>query len=329
MVGCGSIGRRHIGNLLALGVELVAWNRGDERRKAVAEDFGIKTYENLNEMMSDSGADAAVICSPSSIHVEDAMRAIAAHLHIFVEKPVGTNLDEVDRLVETAESEKVISHVGSNMRFHWGPRRVKQILDSGQIGRPLWGNFWGAMHLPDWHPEEDYRDMYSAKLNLGGGAVLDFIHELDLVLWMLGEPKRIAAMTTKSGWLDIETEDLVDVLLGFSGGLQVNVHLDYLQRPFQRGIRLVGTKGWVQWDLPRQIVESYDHATEVHTVEHAPTGYSHNDMYMEQMNYFLQCITSGTMSDGGLVSGRQALRLALQIRESSYKNEFRKGVAVC
>ena len=67
VIGCGSIGRRHIGNLLALGHEVVAWNRGEERRQSAARDFNIPVYADLNEMLDESTADAAVICSPNNM----------------------------------------------------------------------------------------------------------------------------------------------------------------------------------------------------------------------------------------------------------------------
>lgn len=329
VIGCGSIGKRHAKNLLDLGHDVVAYNRGDERREEAHRLLGIKVYSDIEEMLTFEQADAACICSPNNMHAKHALAAVRHGLHLFVEKPAADSLSDLDELVDEVNKQHLISHVGANMRFHFGPAKVKQYIDTGQIGRPLWAHFWGGMHLPDWHPDEDYRLMYSAKINMGGGVVLDFIHELDLVRWMFGDPTRIAAMTSQSGWLEIETEDVADVLLGYQAGLQVNVHLDYLQRPFQRGIRVVGNKGWVEWDLARQHIEWFDHASRQAESSPYPDTYDHNDMYVEQMKYFVKCIENGIRSDSDLMAGSKALELALQIKKSSVTEKFIKGGCLC
>jgi predicted dehydrogenase len=324
VIGCGSIGRRHIGNLLTMGYEVVASNRGQERRDQAAQDFKIRVYRDMDEMLDHNIVEAVIICSPNSFHLEHTTKAIKKGLHIFVEKPIAVTLDGLDELELKAAKKDLIIHVGANMRFHFGPSTVKEYIDSGQLGRPLWAHFWGGMHLPDWHPEEDYRQMYSAREELGGGAVLDFIHEIDLIRWMFGDPERLAAIVGKSGWLELETEDVVDVVMGYKQGMQINLHLDYIQRPFQRGIRVVGDRGWIQWDLAQQTLEWFEHDTqEKYTIPY-PNGYDHNDMYIAQMKYFFHCIEINANSSSGISAGRNALELALNIKQSALSNKFIK-----
>ena len=78
-----------------------------------------------------------------------------------------------------------------------GPALIKSVLEKKKLGRIVWAGLWGGMHLPSWHPEEDYRTMYSALSHLGGGVVNDFIHELDLILWLFGKPKSVYSRTQK------------------------------------------------------------------------------------------------------------------------------------
>jgi len=321
VIGCGSIGRRHIRTLLTLGHEVSAYNRSYERREAAAREFGIQTYDSLDELLKNP-AHAAVICSPSSLHVDHALRAAKFGLHLFVEKPLSHSMVDVTALLQETRARGLITHVGSNMRFHFGPARIKQELGKGMLGRLLWAFVWGGIHLPDWHPDEDYRLMYSARAELGGGAVLDFIHEQDLILWFFGLPESVAAMTGRTGWLEIETEDMADALLRYSDGLQVNLHIDYLQRPAQRGIRIVGTRGWVEWDLARENVEVHQHETGQKMVCPYPDGYDKQDMYTDQMKYFIDCIESDTASESDLDAGIRALTLALKIKESSDTGKF-------
>lgn len=325
VIGCGSIGQRHINNLLALGHEVAAYNRGEERRLAVREKFGVSVYAGLDEMFERESAQAAVIATPQRLHKEHALAAARAGLHLFIEKPLSDSLEGLGRLREEVKSRGLITHVGSNMRFHFGPALIREKLETDALGRPLWAGLWGGMHLPDWHPDEDYRTMYSAKKDCGGGAVLDFIHEIDLALWFFSRPDRIAAMTSRSGWLEIETEDVVDILLGYKNGLQVNLHLDYLQKPFQRGVRVVGTKGWACWDLVREGVEMFFYDKGELEWRLYPEGYDNNVMYVEQMKYFIGCLESNTPSMSDFATGERTLELALKVKESSAKNVFIQG----
>lgn len=329
IIGCGSIGKRHIENLISLGHEVAAYNRGAVRRGEVAQRFGIQVFGDLDMALEVWDAEAAIIATPQTLHVEHALIAARRGMHLFIEKPVAHCLDGLSELKTEVAARNLITHVGANMRFHFGPATVRRHIQDGSIGRPLWAFIWAGMHLPDWHPEEDYRQMYSAKKDMGGGAVLDFIHELDLLRWLFGEPERLTAMTRQSGWLDIETEDVVDVLLAYPEGLQVNMHMDYLQRPFQRGIRVMGDKGWVEWDLAAQQVECFEHASGRRNIYPYPNGYGHNDMYVEQMHYFLDCIERGIRSDSDLSVGCRALGLAEQIKESAADNKFKKGGYSC
>ena len=321
IIGCGSIGRRHIRTLLELGHEVLAYNRGDARRAAVESDFGIRVFERTEAVFAER-IDAAVICSPNNLHVNHALQAARKGAHLFIEKPLSYSLEDVETLREEVSKSRLISHVGSNMRFHFGPEFIKAELARKTLGKILWASVWAGMYLPDWHPDENYRQMYSAKKNLGGGAVLDFIHELDLVLWFFGRPEFLAAMTGRSGWLEIETEDMADALLRYSGDFQINLHIDYLQRPAQRGIRVVGTRGWVVWDLAREIVEVYQHETGQKAVFPYPEGYDNQSMYTNQMKYFINCIKSGKNSASDLDAGKQALIMALKIKESSVTGRF-------
>ncbi len=325
VVGCGSIGKRHIRNLLALGHEVTAYNRGEARRMEVERIFAIPVYGRLREALENCRADAVVIATPQSLHVEQALEAARRGMHLFIEKPLSSSLAGLDELEREVKARDLVTHVGSNMRFHFGPASVRERLVAGQLGRPLWAAIWGGMYLPAWHPEEDYRMMYSARRDMGGGAVFDFIHELDLALWLFGRPEMVAGMTARSGWLDIETEDLVDVILRFANGLQVNVHLDYLQRPYQRGIRIVGDRGWIEWNMARQQVEGYDYQQGKIVSSPYPEDYDHNDMYREQMRYFISCLEEKRQSASDIQAGRRAVELALQVKQSSEKNTFITG----
>ena len=177
VIGCGSIGQRHIGNLLALGHEVVAYNRGMVRRKQAYSKYNISVYDDLDQMLNESSADAAIIATTPKNHLSQSLKAAQFGLHLFIEKPLSDKLEGVEQLTEMIERRGLITHIGSNMRFHLGPSLIYQKVKKGELGNLLWAHLWVGMHLPDWHPWEDYREMYSAKISEGGGVVLDFERE--------------------------------------------------------------------------------------------------------------------------------------------------------
>tara|TARA_B100001059_G_C17836051_1_gene588181 strand:+ start:5487 stop:6488 length:1002 start_codon:yes stop_codon:yes gene_type:complete len=323
VIGCGSIGRRHIKNFLTIGCDVIAWNRGENRRKQTENDFNIKVFKSLKDAIHENKLDAAIICSPNNLHIRHALLCINSGLHIFVEKPLASKIDDnFDTLHKLANKKKKIFHVGCNLRFHFGPSKIKSILEKNEIGRLLFGFFWAGMHLPSWHPLEDYKKMYSSKKSLGGGAVLDFIHEIDLILWMFGKPKSLAGIISNSGALKIETEDIADVIFRFKNNLQVSLHVDYLQKPYERRIKIVGSKGWVEWDLSQKKVKFYKNKNKKVKVYKYPIAYNHNDMYISQSRYFIKCIKSKKISESSFQEGMNSLKIALAIKKSSKKNEF-------
>lgn len=322
VIGCGSIGQRHIENLIKLGHKVVAWNRNKFRRNLVEKKFGIKTYHNLDEMLDLKDLSASIICSPSSLHFAHAKKVINKNINLFIEKPLAISIKGIDNIECEAKKKGLISHIGTNMRFHFGPALIKKHLKKKTIGKILWGNFWAGMYLPDWHPTENYRKMYSAKKKLGGGAIMDFIHEIDLICWLFKMPSKLAAMMGNSGFLDIETEDVADVIMSYPKGLKINLHIDYIQRPFQRGIYLVGDKGSMKWDSALKKVEFYLYNSQKVINKRYPKNYKHNNMYLEQMKYFLKCLTKKKQSESDIKEGRRTLELALAIKKSAESNKF-------
>jgi len=298
--------------LVEMGHKVFAYNRGEKRRQAVKEKYGVSTFDSIDEAL-EKNIDAAFVCSPNSLHVEHAFKVTEKGVNLFIEKPLSHNNIDLSKLSEVIESKNLICHVGSNMRFHFGPRQVKSILDEGKIGRPLWASVWGAMSLPHWHPEEDYRQMYSASQSLGGGALLDFIHEIDLIRWIFGSPKEVFGLVNNSGHLEIETEDLVDAIFSYEN-FQLSLHIDYLQWPFQRGIKIVGSKGWVCWDLAQKKVAHFDNKSDSIVDKMEPED---NNMYREQLEYFIDCLQASKPSDSDFNSGWKALEIVEKIKESS------------
>lgn len=316
VVGCGSIGKRHIGNLLSLDAgEIFAFDVSEERRTEVEALWRLETFSDL-ERSWDKRPHAVVIATPPSLHIPLALQAAERGCHLFIEKPLAATLERVGDLIETVNRRGLVTLVGCNMRFHPGLRRAKELIASGAVGPVLSLRASFGQYLPDWHPREDYRASYSARSDLGGGIILDAIHELDYLRWLGGEIQSVACFAGRLSSLEIETEDTAALLLRFESGAIGEIHLDYVQRAYRRNAQIVGEKGTVEWDYAARELRWYSAADRQWRTE-AESNWQPNDMYLEEMRHFLQCLDGAERPALDVVNARRVLEIALAAKAAA------------
>ena len=248
VVGCGSIGARHLKNLKALGAgPLLACDVDAGRRDAMAAALGVETVATLDEGLR-AQPKAALICTPPATHLKLALAAAEAGSHLFIEKPLADRRDGVDALARAVAARGLVALVACNMRFHPGVRTLKNWLDEGAIGRLLAVHAEYGHWLPGWRPDADYRTVYSAHRDAGGGVLLDAIHEIDYLGWFVGPLAEVACLEAKVSDLDLDAEDTVALLLRAASGAVATVRLDYTQRVKRRGCVVVGSEGTLVWE---------------------------------------------------------------------------------
>ena len=317
VIGCGSIGRRHLQNLLTLGqrdVRVVETNPGVLKR--TCHEFGVEGWSDLQEALA-WAPEAAIVANPTASHVPTALALARAGCHLLIEKPLSDAVEGTEEFVRLVHAKRLVTLVGCNMRFHPGPARVKALIQSGELGPLLGGRLEVGSYLPDWHPGTDYRQSYSARTELGGGCVLDAIHELDLACWFFGWPLEVVAMIRSGQTLDIETEELGEILLRFDGERICSVHQDYVQRWRQRRCEVIGEQGTVTWESRQHAVsEVLAGASQPHRWEYG-SPYDPNTMYQEELRHFLACLETGIPSCADVEWGLQVMRVALLAKQSA------------
>lgn len=252
VVGAGSIGARHARNLVALGAKVTVVDTDERRASAVADELAIRSESFDPEQFGSH--DGVVIASPTIFHADHMRAALAGGARVLVEKPLAFHSSEVSDV--TGELERVM--VGYNLRLHRPVQELMALLAAGDLGRILSARLWFGSWLPDWRPNVDYRETYSARAELGGGILLDAIHELDLLLWMAHDNDAfdvIGAVVERLGPLDIDVEDTAHALLRHADGWVAEIAVDYLSRQYRRGVEIVGTEGTGRVDWARKVVE--------------------------------------------------------------------------
>lgn len=316
IAGFGSIGRRHLRNLLALGQDDIVLYRS--HRSTLEDDeiarFPVET--DLQKALAHK-PDGVIISNPTALHLDVAIPAARAGCHIMMEKPISHTMEGVSILEKALQQRGGKLLVGFQFRFHPGLKLAKQFLDEGAIGdlvsvRSHWGEY-----LPDWHPWEDYRQSYSARKDLGGGVVRTLCHPLDYLRWLVGELESVWAFSGNLGGLEINVEDVSEIGLQFDRGVLGSVHLDFCQRPARHTLEMIGNQGTLCWDNANGAIRLYRAANADWETFPAPDGFDRNDLFLAEMRNFINMIEGKEEPVCSLEDGKRAMEIVLAVCQSS------------
>ena len=317
ILGCGSIGRRHVRNLTALGqTDLVLFDPDPAADSVTADAPAGRFVGTLDEVWR-AEPEVVFVTSPSHLHVAQALEAARRSCDLFIEKPLSHDWNGVDELCGEVARRGLLSMVGCNMRFHPGPARVKALLDRGAIGRVLAARLHTGSYLPDWRPGTDYRQSYSASAARGGGAILDCIHEIDLALWFLGPGTAVASASVPADSLGLDVEGIAEILIRHDSGALSSVHLSILQRNYQRECRLVGSEGTLAWNFEEPTVTLQGGGGAAARRDPLPADWSINDMYLDELRDFLGCVERRAAPSNSVNEARATLRVALEAKATA------------
>jgi predicted dehydrogenase len=320
IAGFGSIGRRHLRNLRALGETDILLYRTHHSTLPDDEIAGLPVETSLAAALAHK-PDAVIIANPTALHLDVAIPAAEAGCHILMEKPVSHSLERIEQLRSALVEHGSRLVVGFQFRFHPGLQQVKTWLDSGAIGKPFsFRSHWGE-YLPNWHPWEDYRQGYAARPDLGGGVLLTLTHPFDYLRWLLGDIQSVWAFAGTLGDLGIEVVDSGEIGIKFQSGGSGTIHLDYLQRPPGHTLQITGTAGTIRWDNATGKASLYRAETDAWEEYHVPDGFDRNDLFLAELSHFKRVIAGQEESLCTLEDGAWALRLALAAHQSAENGE--------
>ncbi len=283
-IGLGSIGTRHLKNLVALcdsrGIELQAdalRSGHGPLREGVAELLHAQ-YTDWNEL---GEYDLAFITNPTHLHA-DVIRKLAGRAKaLFIEKPIfeATGYD----LAALGLDEHQKAYVAAPMRWCGAMVALRQLLP---MLRPYSARVICSSYLPDWRPGVDYRTVYSAHKDMGGGVTIDLIHEWDYLVDLFGVPEQVYNFKGTYSHLEIDSDDL-SVYIARYPKLLAEVHLDYFGRGYRRSIELLCEHGTVTADFGAGTLTLEDG-----TVQHHDEPV--NRRYEREMEYFVDYALTGS-----------------------------------
>lgn len=253
IVGCGKVTDLHAKALLnATQSDFRALcSRSREKGDRVAAQYGVTAYTDLTEMIERESLDVVILCTPHPAHRDATVLAASMGVHVLVEKPLASSLEDCDAMIDACRTAKVRLGMISQRRLYAPCQRMKQAIEAGKIGTPV----LGTATLLGWRDQAYYdSDAWRGTWQDEGGGVLvnQAPHQLDLLQWYMGPIKELFGYWDNLNHPHIEVEDTAIAVIRFQNGGLGNLILSNSQNPALYGKVLVhgshGTSVGVQTD---------------------------------------------------------------------------------
>jgi UDP-N-acetyl-2-amino-2-deoxyglucuronate dehydrogenase len=245
IVGCGKIGRTHANILTKLSESdfVAVCSRTQKNAEEFGRIYGVKAYTDVEKMIEESHVEAIIICTPHPIHAKAAVIAARAGVHVVIEKPLASSLEDCDIMISEAKKTKIKLGMISQRRLYPSVQRVKNAITHGKIGKPILGN---VTMLGSRNREYYESDRWRGKWVEEGGGVLvnQAPHQIDLLQWFMGPVKEITGFWANFNHPYIEVEDTAVAVIRFENGSLGNLLLSNSQNPALYGkVSIFGMTG--------------------------------------------------------------------------------------
>lgn len=296
IIGLGSMGKRRIRNLFARDIPkeaILGFDVLPERRREAEERYGVRTFDDFETALRTANPAALIISTPPHTHADYFLPAAREKLNFFCE--VTTTDRGYDELLPMLDG-SFIAAPSCTFRYLPAVKQMKELVTSGAIGKALAFTYHLGQYLPDWHPWEDYRQVYFSKKETGACREM-LPYELIWLIDLLGAPVAgITGFTEKVSDLDMSADDVYAAALRFENGVTGTILIDLLARAPKRTLRLIGSDGILDWEWKDARIRIYSAGTKewrdiaVQTGQTAPGYINTEDMYEEEMQAFLDAV---------------------------------------
>lgn len=244
VIGLGSMGKRRVRNLLALDnpKENIAGFDLRPDRTNEASKYIDKLYNDFDLAVREFQPDVFIISTPPNYHMHYAYFAAQNNISCFIEASV-VDAEKILELHEKTKNSDILMAPSCTMRYYDGPRKIKELIASGVIGKVLNYNYHTGQYLPDWHPWEEIKDFYVSNPDTGGcREIVPF--ELTWLNDIFGLPKPLACVRKKLTDIDACIDDIYHCLFEHPDNILGNLTVEVISRPVStREFRVLGTSG--------------------------------------------------------------------------------------
>jgi len=245
IIGCGKVAHLHakaIGNLANATLAAV-WSRTPASAEKFAAIYGAKPSNDIATMIRENNIDLVIVCNPHPFHREVAVEAALAGAHVLVEKPLASTLEDCDAILNACRQAGVRLGVISQRRWYAPVQRIRKAIDEGKIGTPA----LGTVNMLGWRDKAYYdSDLWRGTWDMEGGGVLvnQSPHQLDILLWFMGEIDEVYGLWRNLNHPYIEVDDTALAIVKFKNGGIGNIIVSNSQKPGIYGkVQIHGSNG--------------------------------------------------------------------------------------
>jgi UDP-N-acetyl-2-amino-2-deoxyglucuronate dehydrogenase len=232
IAGCSKVAHLHAKAIMSIpNARLTGvWNRTEETAKEFAEVYGTEVYPDITSMVSENKSDLVIVCTAHPFHKQPALAAAKAGANVLVEKPLASDLTDCDGIIGACKVNGVRLGVISQRRWYEPVRRAKDAIDKGKIGKPV----LATITMLGWRDKAYYdSDAWRGTWDMEGGGVLvnQAPHQLDIMLWFMGEVDEVYGIWRNLNHPYIEVDDTALAVVKFRNGAIGNILVSNSQKP--------------------------------------------------------------------------------------------------
>lgn len=301
-VGIGSIAKRHINNLayicridnIALSIDAIS-RKGKIKDDAIATHIN-KVYSSVNEL--NECYDAVFITNPTENHVSTLEEITQFGSNFFIEKPIAS-LTQLEKTRLYKCKENAVYYVACPLRYNSVIQYIKEYVDLNKV---VSVRSISSSYLPDWRPNQDYRDTYSAHKDLGGGVSIDLIHEWDYLTFLFGKPNKVKSLIGKKSNLEIDSDDYAIYIAEYDNKI-LELHLDYFGRNTIREIMLFTEDDTIIGDIANNRISFLKSGKQIDFNE------ERDDYQRRELRHFMKMIDGKVSQDSTITHAIEVLEL--------------------
>lgn len=248
LVGCGRIGRRHAEHITNNGKLLAVCDIIRDRAEEIAREYPCRVYTDLHELLTkENDLDVVSICTPNGLHAEQTIASLRAGYHVLCEKPMAINVHDCGRMIQEAEKANRRLFVIKQNRFNPPVVALKRLIDEDRLGKLY------SVHLscywnrgPGYYLDSEWKGTMALD---GGTLFTQFSHFIDLLFYLIGDVKEVAAFTGNLNHQKvIEFEDSGVVVLRFHNGTLGSIHytVNSHEKNMEGSLTLFAEKGTIK-----------------------------------------------------------------------------------
>jgi UDP-N-acetyl-2-amino-2-deoxyglucuronate dehydrogenase len=232
IAGCSKVAHLHAKAILGIPNARLSgvWNRTSRKAEEFASKYDTHAFEDIGQMVAENRSDLVIICTAHPYHKQPAIEAAMAGADVLVEKPLASNLQDCYDIIKACKDSGVKLGVISQRRWYEPVIRVKEAIDGGKIGKPV----LAVVTMLGWRDKAYYdSDAWRGSWKTEGGGVLvnQAPHQLDILLWYMGEIDELYGLWKNLNHPYIEVDDTAAAIIKFKNGAIGNILVSNSQKP--------------------------------------------------------------------------------------------------